>query len=126
MSYSNMEKIIGVAPDKFIGSEKLKHIIKDNVQHFKLDGWPISVDHILSEMFISLTGVDPILYFIKMLSKKGIRLNVGDEAFTGLVFCLDKKPKKQVKKKTKKKITKLPKLNVIIKLDRLFLIFKMT
>jgi hypothetical protein len=90
--------------DKFKGSEKLKCIISDHVHHFRADKWPISVDHVVSDMFRQLTGVDPLVYFIKMLAKNKVKLGLGtkDES---MVFYIDtSKPKtKKVSKKTKKK-----------------------
>ncbi len=104
--HSFMKSIFKAVDDKFEGSEKLKCIISDHVHHFRTDKWPISVDHVVSDMFRQLTGVDPLVYFIKMLAKNKVKLGLGtkDES-TEMVFYIDtSKPKtKKVSKKTKKK-----------------------
>lgn len=98
-----MNQITKTIPEKFEGSEKLKSIIDDHVKHFKKDKWPISTDHIINDMFVSLTGVDPVVYFIKMLAKKGVHLGVGSKDLIGGVFYLDSKKPKAKKKTAKRK-----------------------
>jgi hypothetical protein len=100
--HSFMKSIFKAVDDKFEGSEKLEFIIKEQTTHFRTDKWPISVDHIISEMFRELTGVDPIAYFIKRLAKNKIKLGLGEKEELGFVFYLEPKTKK-VSKKTKKK-----------------------
>lgn len=101
--HSIMKSGFETTDDKFKGSEKLKCIISDHVHHFRTDKWPISVDHVVTDMFHQLTGVDPITYFIKMLAKNKVKLGLGtkDES---MVFYIDtSKPKsKKVKSKGKK------------------------
>jgi len=103
ISFDSMDQITKAIPEKFKGSEKLKSIIDDHVKHFKKDKWPISTDHILSGMFVDLTGVDPLVYFVKMLAKKGIHLGIGSKDLVGGVFYLDKKKPKAKKKMAKRK-----------------------
>lgn len=103
ISFEVMNQISKAIPEKFEGSEKLKTLINDHVKHFKKDKWPISTDHILSDMFVDLTGVDPLVYFVKMLAKKGIYLGIGSKDLVGGVFYLDKKKPKAKKKTAKRK-----------------------
>lgn len=103
ISFDIMNKISKSLPEKFEGSGKLKNVINDHVHHFKEDKWPISTDHIMSDMFMAVTGVDPLAYFVKMLAKKGIYLGIGSKDLIGGVFYLDKKKAKAKKKTAKRK-----------------------
>lgn len=83
-------------------NKKVSHVIQDIVYHFKMDRWPLSFDHIRSNIFSAVFGVDDLAFVCKELSKKGINVAIGTKEGETVLFLPEEK-KKAKKTKTKAK-----------------------
>jgi hypothetical protein len=82
-------------------NKKLSPVIQEIVYHFKMDRWPLSFDHIRSNIFSAVFGVDDLAFVCKELSKKGINVAIGTKEGETVLFLPEKKKKA---KKTKTKV----------------------
>lgn len=69
--------------------DKVPALMRELATHFKKDKWPLSYDHIRSELFRAMTGVDDMAFIVRELSKRNVHVGWGDDPLVGSVLYLD-------------------------------------
>lgn len=64
-------------------------LMKELATHFKKDKWPLSLDHVRSELFYAITGTDELGFIVRELAKRNVYVGYGEEDSIGSVLYLD-------------------------------------
>jgi hypothetical protein len=80
------------------GFNKNSLTIKEVVNHFKTDKWPLDINYIKDNIIHEVLGFDLTSYIVLELNKKGVNVFLGSKD-NDLVIALDSDKKKKVTKK---------------------------
>jgi hypothetical protein len=84
------EMLMKLVRGKTFPVNKAPNFIENSIEHFKTDKWPLSYDHVSSEIAFEILKFSPIEYFVGELAKHGVKLGIGQLEDKRLVLYIEK------------------------------------
>ncbi len=81
------------------GFNKNSRTIRDAVEHFKNDKWPLNIDHLKDEIIHEVLGFDLLSYIIREMNKRKLNVCLGEIGDRTLIYLEQKNKRKKNEKR---------------------------
>jgi hypothetical protein len=85
------------------GFNKNSRTIRDTVEHFKNDKWPLDIDYIKDQIIHEVLGFDILSYVIREMNKRKLKVCLGERGDKNLIALEEKKQKEKNVSKQRKR-----------------------